>query len=448
MTLPNRIPTLVGLLLVIAMVGTVVFFTERALRAPSGAAGSHAPRQTKITNVTDTSFSVSWTTESPATGTILVSAPGRTNRIYYDERDSGGKLGSYTSHMVTVRDATASTDYTIKLMSNGKQFIQGEKPYELRTPTTLPPNPSGLEPAYGTIRTTAGTAADGALVYLTIVGGQELSALTKPTGLWLIPLTQVRTADLQSFLPTLERMDEAIFVTHESGEITATTDSLNDSPVPEMTIGQVHDFRRLNANKPTNNPVAVSTPAPLAQNTESQLPVGGAAVLGTTNGPFKVSLTSPAQKATLSTNLPLFSGTGIPNKFVALTIGIVNPQSGSTKVKSDGTWSYTPAKPLPPGKQSVTITSVDSAGKTIAVTHEFEIFKSGTQVLGDATASGTLTLTPTPTRISSQSASISATPESTLAGEPIPTSGYELPTILLIVMGLGLLVSGAVAISL
>ena len=88
------------------------------------------------------------------------------------------------------------------------------------------------------------------------------------------------------------------------------------------------------------------------------------------------------------------------------------------------------------------MTTVDGTGKTVAVTHAFDILKSGTQVLGDATPSGSLTITPTPTSISTESGT-----ESTLSGEEIPTSGYELPTILLVVIGLGLLVSGGVAMA-
>ena len=77
---------------------------------------------------------------------------------------------------------------------------------------------------------------------------------------------------------------------------------------------------------------------------------------------------------------------------------------------------------------------MDASGKAVAITRTFEILKSGTQVLGVATPSGTLTLTPTPTE------------ESTLSGEEIPTSGNALPTIMLLVLGLGLIFSGTIAL--
>lgn len=448
MQVPKKIPTIFGLILLFFIVGSIIFITEINLRTPSDAAGSSKPQQTKITNVGDHTFTISWITESPTTGTALISTPGSSNRIYYDERDSGGKLGHYISHLVTIRDAKPSTLYSIKILSNGRQYLQGNKPHEIKTPSVLPSNTNGLEPSYGTILTSQGVVAEDALVYLTLEGGQELSTLTKSTGLWLIPLNQVRTADLSSFLPTLERMDEKIFILHESGEITATTDSLNDSPVPEMTIGQTYDFRRQNAKTTTNTTLALRTTPTVPAPTSKQLPVEGASVLGTSKGPFRVTLISPAQNATFTTSLPLFSGSGVPDTFIGLAIGITKPISGSAKVKSDGTWNFTPSKSLAPGKQSVTITSKDSTGKTVAITHGFEIFKSGTQVLGDATPSGTLTLTPTPTKISTATETPTPTDDLTLSGEEIPTSGSSLPTILLIVIGLGLLLSGTVAIRL
>jgi hypothetical protein len=114
-------------------------------------------------------------------------------------------------------------------------------------------------------------------------------------------------------------------------------------------------------------------------------------------------------------------------------------------------WSYTPKKPLSPGKQSVTMTTNNLQNKPVAVTHMFEIFKSGTQVLGDATPSATPAspagvLTPTATLAPVATDTATPTPESTLAAQPVPTSGNELPTIILLVIGAGLLLGGGIVL--
>jgi hypothetical protein len=218
--------------------------------------------------------------------------------------------------------------------------------------------------------------------------------------------------------------------------IHALTDTLNDSPVPNMSPGGTYDFRNLNAKAP-----------------------GLSAVLGTTTTkPTNiVSLVIPADGAAVTTTLPLIQGTGVVGKTVALVLGITHPIGDTTIVGPDGVWRYTPKQPLAAGKQSVTVTTANIQNIPVAITHTFEILQSGTQVLGDATPSATPTdtttpsptdtLTPTPTTTPDLSASISATPdESTLAAQPVPTSGYDLPTILLLVLSVGLILGGGIVL--
>lgn len=412
---PIKIPTLIGLLLVVVMVATVALLFERAGRLITRASPTIAPSQVEITNVTDTSFTVSWITPDPGSGAIVIEGPDRQKQTMFDERDRG----KYLTHSVTIRNLKPSTQYRLRILSDGKQFLNNGKPYHITTGPTLSGAGSGLEPAFGMVLTADNQPADGALVYLTLEGSQKLSTLVKPSGSWLIPLNNARTANLTSYLlPSAERLSETLTVRLAGIEATAITDTLNDSPVPEMMLGKTYDFRGLQAQK--------------SQQLTSQSPD----VLGqsSTTPKTAVSITQPAQSAAFTTQLPLITGTGVPGKQVMLTIGIAQPLSGTTSVGSDGLWRFTPPKPLSPGKQSVTITTVDGSGKTVALTHTFEILKSGTQVLGEATPSATLTPT----------LETSPTPTSTLAGEPIPTSGFPLPLVILIALGLGLIASGSI----
>jgi hypothetical protein len=433
MKFSTKIPTIVGLLLLIGIIGSIIVL-ERVFRSPSTASESSQPDNITITNISDTSFTFTWTTQLAATGTILVSTTGKSNRIYYDERDSTGKLGAYTTHSITVRDAAPGGAYSISLLSGGKQYQDGGNPFTVQTPPALPPNSNGLEPAYGTIRGTDDAPLEGALVYVTVEGGQELSALTKPSGLWLIPLNQIRTGDFSDYLPVAERMTENLSVQANELQSSAVTDTLNDSPVPDMTVGKTYDFRKQQAKTSASKAVALR-PA-------DQLPQGTAVLGVTTKKSFTVSLVSPAEGSALATTFPYVQGTGIPGTFVGISLGITHIISGSSKVDANGLWTFTPPKALSPGKQSVTISAVDDKGKPAAITHTFTILKSGTQVLGDATPSATLA----PTVATTIEPTTETIPESTLSGEPPPTSGNELPTILMILLGIGLCVVGTIAV--
>lgn len=420
MRFPTKFPTLIGLLFFLLLIGGVIIVFERFVRLPSAAVPSVAPKNVEFTNISDTGFTMSWVTSEPATGAVIIGRDREKAVVFFDERDSAGKLGQYITHSVTYRLAKPQSDYSAKILSNGKTFTDGDSPYRIRTGSTIASSSNNLEPAYGTVTTEEGKPALGSIVYLTLEGSQKLSTLVTSTGSWLIPLNLLRSLDLSQYITGEGRLTESIVVRNGLEESQAVTDTLNDSPVPEMRLNKTYDFREQQAKN-------LKQEAPLAQNTPG--------VLGETSSisvDHKVTITKPIEGAALPTALPLFQGTGVPGRNVSVVLGIIHPVAGTTTVGSDGIWRFTPAKPLSPGKSSVTITSVDRSGSVIALTRTFEILKEGTQVLGTATPSATLTPT------------ISASPSSTLAGQPLPQSGNSLETIVLLLLGFGLLTSGLV----
>lgn len=433
MPMPKKIPTLLGILLVIILVTLVSAVFENIVRQNAKASLSVEPTSVTVTNVTDNMFTVTWLTESPATGVLTVTGASQKKQTVFDDRDIGyhsstytGRLGKYITHSVTFRYAKPGMSYEVVILSSGKSYTNQGVPYQIQAPDTLVSSGNSLEPAFGTIVTSEGQYAQGALVYLTLENSQMLSTLVQSSGTWLIPLNLARTKDLSAYVTPEERITETIFVRYEGEQTTALSDTLNDAPVPTMVIGKTYDFRKTQAGTGTNDLASsVShTSSVLGQTTQRQ-----------NNA---LDIIKPAQGTYLPTYTPLIAGSGIPGKTVTLTIGITSPIGGTAIVGSDGIWRYTPPKPLAPGQQSVTATTTDENGKPVALTHTFEILKSGTQVLGEATPSAILEPTPTP-----ESASPSATPID-LAGEPVPTSGTTLPSLILFLLGAGLLTGGFV----
>lgn len=436
MTQP-KIPTIVGLMLVLGAVFLFSLAFDRITPLLSRASPTLKPKQVTFSNITDTSYSVTWMTDVPATGALIVD--GSSIGTYYDERDEKSAsnektavLGKYTIHSIVVRNAQPQTTYNIRILSDGTIYQNGATPYTVTTGTTLPGTGINLEPAYGTVTLPTGQPADGAIVYLTLEGGQILSAFTTSTGSWVVPLHLARTQALSSYIQVTDRMTESILVRSIQGDAVATTDTINDNPVPAMVIGKSYDYRKIQALQ--------TTPSP-----EPQLAQAPPAVLGvsTVENPI-VAITQPSQGAALTSTLPLIQGTGVPNKQVLIIVGITQPLSASVTVGEDGIWRYTPSHVLSEGKQSVTISTRDKNDKPVAMTHTFEVLKSGTQVLGDATPSATLI--PTPTLEITPTLESTPSPTATLAGQPLPTSGNETPTFILIALGLGLFVSGMVVL--
>lgn len=432
MRFPNKFPTIIGLVFLAVILIGVIFIFERVLRLPTAATQSQEPQNVQITNVTDGSFTMTWTTSGPATGTLFVSSPRERGRTVFDERDSDGKFRKYITHSVTVRSLLEASEHSVKILSNGKTYLNAGKPFMVRTAGALPPPAGGLEPAYGTAQTPENAPADGAIVSLTVEGGQTLSALVKSSGSWLIPLNLLRSQDLAAYLPLAERMTETIRIRYDGQDATAITDTLNDSPVPTIVIGKTYDFRKLQAQAATQSSFALTGPVSDASEILGDTTSQDEERLVKSDG--QIRLVAPKDGSALPTTLPLIQGTGIPGKSVTITLGITNPKSDTTTIGGDGVFRYTPTTPLAPGKSSVTMTTTDATDQPVAITHTFEILKSGTQVLGTATPSATLTPT------------ITATPTSTLAGEPVPVSGSMFPTLLLMLLGFGLLAGGTVVL--
>lgn len=424
----RKIPTPIGIILVILSVLMFRYAFNSVTPLLSRAKTTHAPQQVTISNITDTTFTVSWITREPATGAIILE--GTPDVTIADDRQTmPGALpnGAWTTHHVTARNLKADTSYSVRILSGGKPYGDNASPYHIRTAPSITGTGSDIEPAYGQVTLPTNQPAEGAILYLTPKGAQTLSVLVKSSGSWVIPLNLIRTADLSAYLPRAERIDESIIVRHADGEATALTDTLNDNPVPAMTIGKSYDFRKIQAMATPTRAIALA-----------QTPPAKPTVLSAATS-RQVAIVKPQQNAAIASNLPLIQGTGVPGKTVSLLIGITKPISASVTVGADGVWYFTPPKPLADGKQSVTITTTDANGKPVALTHTFQILKSGTQVLGEATPSATLTPSPT---ISLQE---TPTPTATLAGEPIPITGSPLPLLLLLILGFGL-VTGGVAI--
>lgn len=430
MNFPTKFPTLLGLLLLAVTVGFVIVGFERISRTYSNASPSAVPLSVRFTNISDSTFTVTWLTSGSATGAVMIMGKERKNQIVYDERDTAGSLKTYTTHSVIVRNLSPSTSYTVKLLSNGKTHTNGGEPWSIETGPQLTSSSNSLEPAFGTVWTNSDQPATGALVYLALSGSQSLSTLVSSSGSWIIALNTIREENLNSFIEPLERLTETITVRLGSEESIATADTLNDSPVPAMRLGKSYDFRKIQV-KNTLSPENQDGKSFVTL--QSKPNVLGSQTIGQPTPKQTFSLVNPAQDAKLSTFVPNISGTGIQGKRVAVTLGIKKPFGGSTVVGDDGTWRYTPSLKLTAGKQSVTVTSVDTTGKPKAITHTFEVLKSGTQVLGEATPSATLTP--------------EATPTATLSGQPLPTSGSILPTIILILLGLGLISSGVIFVT-
>lgn len=441
-----KIPTIFAILLIIVVLGGVTVFTNYYLRVGTNAKANVLPQHLAVTTVTDSGFVVSWETDTPTFSAAVITDPSGQKQTFFDERHIIGDSKKFTVAHIPIRGLTPNTDYKLELLIDGKPYSSADLA-SVHTGPTLESDSNGLQPVYGSVVTPENVPADGALVFLTVgENSQILSTLVKPSGSWIVPLNLLRTKDLSALITkTQDREQISITIRYNGQDTPVMTDTLNSSPVPPVTIGNNYDFRGQQAKKksePSSEELSSSFSSVLGSETAQATSSSG-------NNEHTVMFISPSDGGHIPSDSPLIAGRGIPGNIVTLLIGITNAYTQTTKISPDGSWRYTPEKPIGIGPQRITMTTLDSANKPIAITHAFEIMKSGTQVLGDATPSGTIattpTRTPTPTTVSaSPSATLTLTPSPTAV---IPQTATIAPTNMLLLIGLGLILTGLIVVA-
>lgn len=434
----KKIPTIIALLILIIGIGGGIFLLENRPSSSSKATGSSEPQSILITNLSDTSFSVTWLTSQPLPGSLTYRSKNSTDQVALDDRDVDitDKPKSYLTHHITVRNLTPATNYEFTIISGDKNYQDAGKPYSVTTAPKLETG-SSLEPAYGQVTNSQNQPAEGALVIINLPQSLPLSTLVKASGNWLIPLNMARSIDLKPYSSSsIIPVSIDIFSTVDE-KAHAITDTNNDSPVPPITLGKTYNFQGLQGKKASGEQIA-------SQNQEKN-------ILGKETEK-KVDIIAPTEGSSLVSNRPLIRGKGIPNKEVIIKIESTQTITGKTTVDANGLWSWTPPKDLSPDKHKITITTTDENGNKVILERNFLVFKSGTQVLGEATPSGTITSTPSPTGKITPSpgtgggSSPSATLKPLMTGSPtpskMPVSGNVSNTIIFVGVGMILIIVG------
>lgn len=401
-----------------------------------GASEETAPHNIKISNINDTSFIVSWITEKEATGQVAFGEGNLLNEKTNDLRDKDrAQQQKFLTHFVFIDGLLPETKYSLKIVSSGKAFGNGSKPYEVTTAPRSVPLDNDL--AQGRIVSSNNQPEEGAIVYLTLPNTIIQAALTDKNGNWLIPLSVSRTTDLQSF-SNYDRTAqiEEIFVQGKTQTASASVSTDNDNPVPEIKLGQTYIFQRqLSQTTPTPNPNITSNP----------LPTNNPATAGFVQD---LSISSPKEKEEINTQIPEIFGTGPKGQILDISL---EPETDNAKTTVDAKseWRWSSLKTLSSGNHKIIVSYTDKNGFIKKVERNFKVLSVRNSDLPffTATPSGQIispTLTPsvtpkvtitggvTPTTLSPTKAPEEPTPtlkaRTTVPSGTPPSSGTGLPT--------------------
>lgn len=436
----SKIPTIVGLFILVfgLAAGLVLLQSRQIFRL--GASTEFTPDNVRVSNATDTSFTVSWVTSKESLGFIKY---GKTATNFDKISSDANKNASFT-HTVSVSGLTPNTNYFLKINSGGQEFDNNKNPWQAATGAVLPAVKTNL--VSGSVLTASGTAVENALVFIVAGGGAPLSTTTSKNGNWIVPLSSARTTNLNDYVGINETgtlLDITVYAGPD-GIAAAQIYPQSARPSPPIILGQVNDFKNAPVNQLAGLPEAsIEVPGEIQQGSGFNLGESDS-----TAKPGTVTLQSVDQGEVITSTKPEFFGEGPPGETITITVES-EAQTAQITVPGTGDWKWSPPADLPEGSHKVKVSWRDTAGILRTIERTFIVQAAeGPAFVSTPSATGTASATPTSTPKSSPTATPSGTPKATAISSATPTptlnpevtdSGFLTPTIALSIMGLGLL---------
>lgn len=411
----KRIPTLFGLLIIVIGIGITSFLTHQGIIFTGQASPTDEPANIQISNVTDSSFTVSYTTEGAVFGSINMGTNSGLGNTILDDRDK--TLTAHRTHTMTAKKLSPETTYYFAIISGENTFINNGVLYSVTTGPSL--NKSSAlqrESVTGRIIMPSGEIPMEAMVYLDIEGAQTLSAFAKSNGSYNIPLNLLRTSDLSSYYSLAEKAKVKLVILGDSLKSNVSLTAGGISQIPTITLSQNYDFTISNS--------------PLRQNETNATP--SAEVAFPTATPSSslnndIQIITPKEGQGFSDDQPLFRGKAQPNESVEISIHSEEEIRTTVTTDANGNWTYRPTTSLSPGEHIISITTRDAFGILKTITQQFTVYASGSQVNESATPSATLIPTTTPTLTIAPISTASPTETPILTPSPTASPTIALP---------------------
>lgn len=360
----RKIPTVIGLGLVVVLVGVVALTTQAVQQVTKflpRASQTSPSIKANTANITDTSFTVYWSSGSEATGAVYYGPNSDINSgVAVDDRDLSTPNGKYTTHFVRVAGLVAQTKYYFKIKS-GSSPLSGDPdnndaPYTLTTGPTLTGAPVH-DPIFGKVIDTSGNSASGVIAVWESPGAGKIAALSKNDGNYVLPIANARLADRSNYFSLSSGTIETITLDSggAGGLSTISCTSGLDKPLPTAKLGENYDCSSKTTSTSSGQQAGFTPP--------------GGSSTGATSG-TQININNGQ---TVTTPLPTISGKAGPKQVVKILIESPTPYSGTVQAGPDGSWSWTPPANLSPGQHTVTITIVNADGTTQTIIRTFTV---------------------------------------------------------------------------
>ena len=244
----------ISLILIAIAITTALVLSQNSFFIKAGP--STIPKNIQITNISDTSFTITYTTDANVTGTIIIGENQNTlDQTVLDDRDQlTQQINNYTSHSISANNLRPNTTYYYTITSGSETIANNEQPFEIKTGTVIVNPPSSRKPISGRVINPDGTTPSDGLVLLTIPGSQKLSTLLKNNGTFMLPLNTLRNENFDDYfnIDKNSKIEIQIASNNLNSMINLSENQL--SPVPVVTLSNNYDFQNTTEEpKPTRS---------------------------------------------------------------------------------------------------------------------------------------------------------------------------------------------------
>lgn len=236
----QRLPTIVGLMFLVVGLITGVFLVQQRQYFRLSASNEYSPNDVRITNITDTSFTVSFYTNKDSLSGLNWGTKSTSENFKLSGDTVSKKL-----HYITVADLDPNSTYFFSINSGGQEFNNNGIPWTVTT-SSIAPQESTTKIISGRVFTKNNQPAESSIVYLKIGGASPISTHVSKSGTFVIPLHNIRDQTLSKFQTLSE--ETLINIVVQAGDLgLATADARvkNSNPLPDLILGKSYDFKNL-----------------------------------------------------------------------------------------------------------------------------------------------------------------------------------------------------------
>ncbi len=395
----KRIPTLLGLFIITIAIGVTSYLVGQTTFFTGRAGPTSNPQNLRITNISDTSVTVSYMTEGYVLGTLNFGKDVNLGQTVIDEKDKD-QIKEHKIHSFSINNLNAGTKYFFSMTSGQETFLNNGVPYEVTTGPALK-STGNVGFIVGKVITSEGKTPNEAEVFATSDGVSPLSTNVKKDGTYTISLETLRKDDLSSYINLKGSSVIKLLVVSDSGSSSVQIQTKGINNVPPIVLSQNYDFVG-ETTSPSPSPGTLENFPKVTQGKSGDNP----------------KILTPSENQSFKDQKPKFSGTGIPNDKVKIVIQSEIIQ-GEAIVDSSGNWSFQPPTPLPAGQHTITISAKDALGVLRIITRTFTVTAAEAALAPTSSASPTPSPSVSPTP--SPSPSVSPSPSPTVSASPTPS---------------------------